>query len=191
MATKPALIARMRPVPVLRPACAALIAALVSAAALAAPVRAAAPEPRQPVDIARFIGRWFEVARTPNPREQVCVSASMDLAPARGGRLSVVQTCRKADPSASLQTVRAGARFDDGDGHTRFDVTFLGGLMRAHYRVLDHHAQYRWAVVSTSGGRYVWLFARNPHLSAASLKKAEASLVSLGYDPSRLVYPQG
>jgi apolipoprotein D and lipocalin family protein len=168
-------------------AAAALVALCATFSVLAlAPALAAAPTPRKAVEARHFLGHWFEIARTPNSRENACVTAAMAFEAGMSGRYALTQTCRKA--SGAVQTVKAGARFAEAGAHTRLDVSFFGGLITSHYVVLDHDADYRWAIVCTSGGRYVWLLARTAQLAPDQRQAAETALRSLGFEPKRLQF---
>src|SRR5690606_4208770 len=56
-----------------------LLPAAVAAALLAgAPALAAAPQPTQKIDINAMLGRWYEVARFPNPMQKGCMGGTSD-----------------------------------------------------------------------------------------------------------------
>ena len=48
------------------------------------------------VDLARFAGRWHEIARLPNAFQRGCVGAQACYTPRRDGTLGVVNTCTTA-----------------------------------------------------------------------------------------------
>lgn len=168
-----------------------LLALMIGVALLAGvgSAQAGAPEPRKAVEVARFLGRWYEFAHTPNARERACVAGSMEFSQTGPNRYALQQTCRKA--GGGVQSVRAGAQFTDDRQHAKLDVLFFGGLIRSHYWVLDHDPDYRWAVVGTSGGRYVWILTREPHPPADQAQAAKSAARALGFDPAALTYPPG
>jgi hypothetical protein len=45
---------------------------------MATTAHACAPEPTKPVDLSRFMGRWYEILRTPNKDERSCFAPSED-----------------------------------------------------------------------------------------------------------------
>ncbi len=161
---------------------------LLLAFAFAAPASALAPEPRKVVDVVRFLGRWVEVAHTPNARERSCVAGFMDWAAVGQGRFAMSQSCRKSR-SGAVETVKAGARITDPRSNAKIQVGFFGGLIHSDYWILDHDDAYRWMIVSTSGGKFVWVLGRELGFDAAARSQALQSLKNLGYDPTKLVYP--
>ena len=62
--------------------------------------------------------------------------------------------------------------------------------MSKDYWVLDRADDYAWAIVGTPEGKYLWLFARQPHIPAAEKAAVIERARALGYDPSKLIYDQ-
>jgi apolipoprotein D and lipocalin family protein len=165
------------------------IATLVAALALLAPAaQAAAPQPRKPVEISKFLGRWYEQARTPNPKQKNCFSPTMEWHQVAEQRYSVVQTCRRDSPRGPPQVWKGSAKVVDQRTRAKLDVGFLGGLVRQEYWVLDHGDDYSWAIVGTPGGNYIWVLTRAPRIDEATRAELKLRVRALGYDPDRLEY---
>jgi apolipoprotein D and lipocalin family protein len=163
------------------------IAALMLAPATAL---AAGPAPAKPVTAQFFTGRWFEIARTLNPNQKDCEAPTYDFAPSDPGRPKFVLTCRKGSPQGPPDRLSVGVRLPKGDDASRFRVTALGGLVSVDYVVLDHDEAYSWAMMTTSGGNFIWILSRRPSLEpdvrAALVRRAAA----LGYDAGKMVFPR-
>lgn len=152
-------------------------------AALASPGFAQAPQPRKAIDLDRFVGRWHEIAHTPNARQKSCVAGSMDWARA-GAKLSVRQICRLR--SGKSKVVSGGADVVDRQTNAKLKLSLMGGLIKQEYWVLDRADDYAWAVVGTPGGNYVWLLSKRPDLSEADRSVALQRMRALGYDTASL-----
>jgi len=158
---------------------------------------AAAPgeEPVRPVasvDLERYAGRWFEIARYPNRFQGSCageVTATYERR--EDGRIRVVNRCRRAD--GSMNEAEAVARPVEGGGNARLKVRFAPGWLTflpfvwADYWVIGLADDYEWAVVGTPNRKYLWILARTPQLSDAGRAAAEARIKENGFDLSRLV----
>jgi apolipoprotein D and lipocalin family protein len=155
---------------------------------LAAAVQAAAPQPAKPVDIDRFMGRWYEIARTPNPNQKDCWAATTDWVRKAGNRFSFVQTCRRGSPDGPKKVWQGAATIADPRTRAKLDLSFLGGVIKQEYWVLDHADDYSWAVVGTPGGNYVWLFSRQPSVSEAERAQLLQQVRALGYDTGKLQF---
>lgn len=81
------------------------------------------------VDLARFDGRWFEIARSPNDVQKDCRRAEIDFTPQdRADRYRITVTCtRRAD--GEVETLRANARVIDTQTNAKFRFS-LTGLFR-------------------------------------------------------------
>lgn len=164
-----------------------IIAAIAALAAFATAAFADAPAPRRAVDLTRFDGRWFEIARTPNSNQPTCTRLQIDVTAADGGAYSVVNTCTRSgrDP----QVVRATATsLNEANNRMRFRARsgaagFIGAAQE--FWVLDRADDYSWAILGTPGGNYFWIWSRsaNPSNRANLLSRARA----LGYDTANAV----
>ena len=163
------------------------IALLIAAAASRA--LAGAPQPAKPVAAALYSGRWYEIARTPNAREKNCQGDTSDFSPLGGGAFTVVETCHKGSPAGPTRTLRTRARILPGSGGAKFAMSFLGGLIRQQYWIVDHADDDAWALMATPGGNYIWLLARQPAMESAAKAAALARLAALGYNSTRLIFP--
>jgi apolipoprotein D and lipocalin family protein len=162
-----------------------IVAVAVAALAVAGAARAAAPEPRKPIDAPRFMGRWYEILRTPSGATDNCFSASQVWSQKPDGDFAIVQRCHKGAPDGPVKLVQTKAKPLNAD-HTKWEASFFGGLIRKKYWVIDRADDYSWMIASTSGGGYVSLLARQPGLGKGELNRLTARIASLGFDTARL-----
>src|SRR5687767_834120 len=102
------------------------------AAAVAVPAFAGAPQPASRVEPSAMSGRWYEVARIPNPMQKGCQAGTADWARAGDG-YAVVQACRKGSVSAPRTEWKARAKVVDRQSNAKFKMTFFGGLLNQEY----------------------------------------------------------
>lgn len=164
--------------------------ALTLTAALAAcilpPVNRDARVPLGPVaqvDVDRYAGRWFEIARFPNNFERGCAGVTAEYARREDGRLSVVNTCR--EPDGELRRAEGSARIVDSASNAKLKVRF-GGPFEGDYWVLDRAEDYSWALVGEPSGRFLWMLARAPTIAQPLKDELTARLAARGYDVSAL-----
>jgi apolipoprotein D and lipocalin family protein len=152
----------------------------------AAPVRTVAL-----VDLDRYAGDWFEIARFPNRFQRQClgdVRASYARRPDR--RLDVVNRCRTA---AGQTEARGVARIVDEHTFARLKVRFAPGWLSflpfvwGDYWIIGLAPDYSWAVVGDPGRDYLWILARVPHLDDESVARARAAARDNGFAVERLV----
>jgi len=146
----------------------------------------------QSVDMARFDGRWFEIARSPNDVQKDCRRAQIDFTPqSRADRYGIVVTCtRRAD--GGVETLRANARVTDPgtNRNFRFSLTGLlsfGGLAGQNYRVQAHADDYSWAILSLPNRSDWWIWHRSQSPSAATRADLVRRAAALGLDTGQVV----
>jgi len=151
---------------------------------------AAAPSPAKPVELQRYVGRWYEVARVPNHFENgaECQAPTADYRQDDKGAVTVVQTCHQNFPRGPRKTYHATARILDPGANAKFRLTFFL-VVNKDYWVLDHADDYRWAIVGDPTGEYLWLFSRQPDASNEVKNAMVARARTLGYDTHRLEFP--
>lgn len=135
------------------------------------------------LDIGRYLGLWYEIARFPVPFEAGCVGVTAEYGPISDSVISVRNTCRR--PDGSVRSVIEGQAEVVGPGRlkVRFDsVPFL----RGDYWVLWVDEGYHTAVVGAPGGRSGWILNRTPTIPADRLDAARQVLDFNGYDVDRL-----
>ena len=143
--------------------------------------------PMQPVaqlDLERYAGRWFEVARFPVFFQQGCTATTADYSLLPDGGVGVVNTCRQDSPDGPVRRISGRA---DVVGPGRLTVRLGRVPFPGPYWVLWVAPDYGTAVVGVPSGRAGWVLNRSPDISPARLAEARAVLEANGYDLSHLV----
>jgi apolipoprotein D and lipocalin family protein len=149
--------------------------------------------PAQNVDLVRYAGRWYEVARFPNRFQAMCTgetTADYTLLP--NGQIRVVNACRKAD--GGIARAEGRARLAERNGPTsklrvRFAPAFLSFLpmVWGHYWILDITADYGAALVGDPNRQYLWILSRTPRLDEATYQRMVAAAAAQGFDVALLM----
>jgi apolipoprotein D and lipocalin family protein len=163
----------------------------LAAALLLAPVsaaNAAAVEPSGRIEISKMMGRWYEVARTPNALQRGCVAGASDWQAAPNG-FAVVQSCHKGAANGPLAVWKAKATVSDPKTNARLKMAFFGGVVTQNYVVLEHRPDQGWLALATADGKYFWLMSQKPVLPAAVKSQALARIRQMGFDVARLEFP--
>lgn len=139
------------------------------------------------VDLDRYQGRWFEIARLPNRFEKNCEGVTADYARRSDGLISVKNTCRKGSPGGPIKVGKGRARIVDETTNAKLEVSFFGPFW-GDYWVLDLDADYTLSIVGEPEGKYLWILSRTPTISAEQQTRALSFLKALGYDISALYF---
>jgi apolipoprotein D and lipocalin family protein len=138
------------------------------------------------VDLPRYAGKWYEIARLPNRFEKKCardVTAEYEL---KDGIVSVRNTCIQQDRAST--TAKGKAKVVDASTNARLKVTFFWPFYGDYWIIgLDH--DYRWAIVGEPSRKYLWILSRTPSLPKATLDMVLKKVEENGYHPADLMYP--
>jgi apolipoprotein D and lipocalin family protein len=145
------------------------------------------------VDLSRYLGRWYEIARLPSRFEKRCAANAMatyGLLGRRGG-IGVLNQCQAA--KGRSVSVRGVARVVEGYGNARLEVSFAPRLLRwlpwawGDYWVLKVADDYRYALVGTPNRKNLWLLSRTPAMADADLERLLNDAGEQGFDTARIM----
>lgn len=141
-------------------------------------------KPAKPVDLERYVGKWFELARYPNRFEDGCERVAATYAALPGGLISVVNSCRAR--TGRVRVARGRAKVVPDSGNACLKVSFFGPFFVGDYWVLDHDDDYRWSIVGEPSGRFLWILHREAVPSRTERELLRQRVASLGYDVTLL-----
>lgn len=137
----------------------------------------------QHVDLPRYMGRWYEVARLPQWYEMNCVSNTADYTLRQDGKMDVANRCRKNTVDGPVQEVTGTARVADHKTNAKLKVRLGWNPSEGDYWILMlDEKEYRWAVVVTPDRRGAWILSRSPTLDRQTYDAAVAYLQQNGFD---------
>lgn len=139
------------------------------------------PRPVAAVDLARYAGTWFEIARLPNSfqdGDRVCEGTTATYSARPDGQIGVVNRCADA---AGAREATATAYAVEGSANARLRVTFFWPFY-GDYWVLGLDPEYRWALVGAPDRKFLWLLSRTPVLPQADEEAAWAIARREGFD---------
>lgn len=155
-----------------------------------APAQAQTPSaPAAPVqsvpslELARYTGKWFEMASFPMFFQRNCLGdTTAEYAALPDGAISVYNRCRT---ESGFTAATGKATVVEGSGNARLKVSFFWPF-KADYWVIGLDPEYRWAVVGNPNRQYLWVLSRTPQLAPELMKAALASASAQGFDLSQL-----
>ncbi|RYG11148.1 MAG: hypothetical protein EON96_15665, partial [Caulobacteraceae bacterium] len=152
-----------------------LFAVALSAAAPAVAL-AQVPEPRATINVDRFMGRWYEILRTPNTFQSNCWAASQVWSRRGPNQFSIAQNCHRGSRTGTLSTTNTSARVIDTTTNAKWEASFFGGLIKKRYWVIDIAPDYSWMIATTSDGQFPALLSRSPTMTSAQRTELTARM---------------
>ena len=137
------------------------------------------------VDLNRYVGQWYEIARLPNRFEKKCansVTATYSLR--TDGKIEVVNRCRKS--SGDYTTAKGKAKVVDKTTNAKLKVTFLWPFY-GDYWILDLGKNYEYAVVGAPNRKYLWILSRSPQMDETVYRQLLAKMAARGFKTEQMI----
>ncbi len=138
------------------------------------------------VDLSKYMGTWYEIARYPNRFQEGCAATQVTYALRPDGKVKVVNSCREGSPEGKQKSIEGTAWSVDPATNAKLKVRFFWPFS-GDYWIIQLDPDYRYAVVGHPGRTYLWILSRTPSLDPQTLQAIEKKLIEQGYDPSKLV----
>ena len=142
------------------------------------------------VDLARYAGTWYELARLPTAFEAGCDDPPSAHYTLRGDGLQVRHQCRH---NGSQRRAFGVTRVMADSGNARLKVTFWPHWLRwLPFAWIDHWIlyvddAYRVAVVGSPDRRHLWLLSRQTHMHGTQLDDLIRLAAERGFAVERLM----
>ena len=137
------------------------------------------------VDLNRYVGQWYEIARLPNRFEKKCansVTATYSLR--TDGKIEVVNRCRKL--SGDYTTAKGKAKVVDKTTNAKLKVTFFWPFY-GDYWILDLGKNYEYAVVGAPNRKYLWILSRSPQMDETVYRQLLAKMAARGFNTEQMI----
>lgn len=161
------------------------IAAGLACCATSPPSRALPLRTVDSVDLKRYVGIWYEIARYPNSFQKGCRGSAASYTLREDGEIDVVNGCRDAT-DGGIRQAKGRAWVVDTATNARLKVSFFWPF-RGDYWIIGLGPAYEYAVVGTPNRKYLWILSRTPvmddKLYAAILERVK----ELGFAPEKIV----
>jgi apolipoprotein D and lipocalin family protein len=136
------------------------------------------------VDLNRYTGRWYEIAKYPNRFERKCdrnVTATYTLR--SDGKISVVNACTTRE--GKLTQANGWAKVVDQKTGSKLKVTFFWPFF-GDYWIIDLSPNYEYAVIGEPSRKYLWILSRTAKMDDNLYAEITGRLAAKGYDATRL-----
>jgi apolipoprotein D and lipocalin family protein len=169
--------------------CAALVPLLATAQTAPAPLPAVLPIAS--LDVPRYLGTWYEIAKFPNRFQARCLANTRaQYSTQTDGSVQVLNSCTTADGSSTKalgQAVQVGPA-NSPKLKVRFAPEWLSWLpwVWGDYWVIDLDADYQLAAVSDAKREYLWVLSRTPQLNPKAYEALLERLKAQHFDLQKL-----
>jgi lipocalin len=138
------------------------------------------------VDLNRYMGMWYEIARLPNyfERKLKCTSANYTLRD--DGRITVLNKgYYLTDPQKST-SARGVAWIPDRNSPAKLKVQFFWPFS-GDYWIMELDKEYRYVLVGDPSHKYLWILAREKEMDEQTYNMLLSKAVENGYDVKSII----
>ena len=139
----------------------------------------------QKVDINRYLGTWYEIARYEHFFEKDCKNVSANYSMLDEQTIKVVNRCTNMLTNEKKEAI--GRAYATDDTNSKLKVSFFRPFY-GDYWVLILDENYEYVVVGTPNRGYLWILARQKTISDEIKNSILEKLPSLGFDASKLIW---
>ncbi|NHZ35910.1 lipocalin family protein [Massilia rubra] len=144
-------------------------------------------EPVANFDSAKYLGKWYEIARLDHSFERGLSRVTADYSMRDDGGIKVINRGYNAEKKEWKQS-EGKAYFVEKPDVGYLKVSFFGPFYGS-YIVFDlERDNYGYSMISGPDKSYFWLLSRTPTMDEATKKRLVGQAQALGFDTSKLIY---
>lgn len=136
------------------------------------------------LDIRRFMGRWYEIARYEHRFEKGMTHVSATYTLSGNGKIEVLNEGLK---EGKHKQIKGRAKQPNPQDPGKLKVSFFLWFYSDYY-VLYIDPEYRYLLVGSSSDKYLWIMSREKSLAKETLDQLLDKLRMRGYDTDKLLF---
>lgn len=136
------------------------------------------------VDIDRYLGKWYEIARLPFSQQEGCSCTTAEYELIDSTTIRVINKCIK---EGELDDATGKAFVVEGSNNAKLRVQFFWPF-RGDYWVIElDEDNYQYAIVGTPSRKYMWILSRTPRMDEEIYNSLIQKANNKGFDISKLI----
>jgi len=147
------------------------------------------PETAPYVEVERYMGKWYEIAKYPVLFERGLVGVTAEYSLRDDGTVRVVNKGFRGDFNGRETSIEGKAVIADRTTNAKLTVWFGPiplGFLEPNYWIVGLGGDYDYAVVSDGCRGTLWILSRTPRMDPAKYNMIVSWLEDSGFDTSRL-----
>lgn len=168
------------------------------------------PLPIVNVDLNKYQGLWYEIARLPNMFQEGCINSTATYTVNPNKTMGIQNRCQLVDPSSNpmgstpnqtgIPTIAI-----DGTAYPNYNEAVFGSnifpgsfttvmanqpshmKVEGNYNVLLLDPSYRYALVGTNDRKFLWILSRTRTMNPLSYNEYIKYAAQLGYDTNAII----
>lgn len=138
------------------------------------------------LDIDKYLGRWYEIARFPHSFEKNLVGVTATYSLRKDGKIRVVNQGYKGTLDGKQSTAEGKAKIPDPNDPSRLKVSFFL-FFYGDYYVMELDEDYGWAMIGSSTPDFFWILSRTPQMDEKVYQNLLENARERGYNLEKLI----
>ena len=139
----------------------------------------------QKVELDKYLGTWYEIARYEHFFEKDCKNVTANYSLMNEDTIKVINRCTKIQTNEKKEAL--GRAYATDNTNSKLKVSFFRPFY-GDYWILILDKNYDYVVVGTPNREYLWILSRTSKLDERIKKEILEKLPSLGFDASKLIW---
>lgn len=135
------------------------------------------------VELEKYLGKWYEIAKFPQGFEKGCTDVTAEYNLRDDGKIGVLNSCIK---DGQPKTSEGVALVDDKESNAKLEVQFQWPF-NGKYWIIVLAPDYSYAVVGHPNRKYLWILNRKPVMDSMTYNHLVLIAASRGFDIRKLV----
>lgn len=147
------------------------------------------PETVDFVDLERYAGLWYEIARYENPSDQDLVAVTAEYTLNEDGTLTILNSGLVGDLDGPCTSTEGLGRLVDTETNAKIKIRIIRPEIPHRifeYWIIELGEYYSYSVVSDSARRSLNIIGRKPTMEESTYEDLIDSLATRGFDPERI-----
>jgi len=144
------------------------------------------------VDLDKYQGTWFEIARYPNKFQKKCVgNTTATYRKLESGRIEVVNECLMRN--GKINKAKGTAKIVDTKTNAKLKVRFAPGWLSfipavwGDYWILDLDKEYKHVAIGDPDRKYFWILSRTPTMDTKTYQDILRRAEKMGFAPNKVI----
>jgi len=136
------------------------------------------------VDIQRYLGKWYEIARLPFSQQEGCSCTTAEYELIDETTIRVINKCMK---DGELDDAKGKAFVVNGSNNAKLRVQFFWPFSGDYWIIELDKENYNYAVVGTPSRKYLWILSRTPKMDESIYNSLLEKISAKGFDINKLI----
>lgn len=137
------------------------------------------------LELNRYLGRWYEIARFPHSFERNLVGVTASYSLRNDGMIEVLNEGFKGTLDGERSKAKGKAKLPNKLEPGKLKVSFFW-IFYVDYYVLELDENYQYAMIGSKSDKYFWILCRTPQMDTAVYNGLLGKARKRGYNLEKL-----